>query len=388
MAFSTHTLELRPYPGEDEVSYAKRKAYYLREVAPRIKYHLAFLDKNLVDAKPLDASEQEEIAAFWSTFLSRELQDVFKISEGCSFYKSAVSGKALLSHFMPDLFYESFIDEYFSNPQYSRPFDDKYLYDVYFHDINRPTTLFRKVRDQFVDVSYRPISSNKAIGIAIDNGEVVLKVGKFSEGGRGVMFWNAQDDSEESLLDFLNHSTNIVCQTVIKQHAELSRLNSSSVNTVRLMTLSFGNNVHVLSSVIRMGVNGSRVDNASSGGIVCGLKDDGQLKDVAFDTTGKMYLKHPQGTIFNSVTVPNFSQCVDIAISLANRFSTISRLISWDFAIDEAGQPMLIEFNLSWGQLDFHQLCNGPIFGDMTEDVLEEVFANSYTLKSIIKSYQ
>ena len=36
--------------------------------------------------------------------------------------------------------------------------------------------------------------------------------------------------------------------------------------------------------------------------------------------------------------------------------------------------------------MDFHQLCNGPIFGDMTHNVLKEVFDKSYTLNSIIKS--
>lgn len=50
------------------------------------------------------------------------------------------------------------------------------------------------------------------------------------------------------------------------------------------------------------------------------------------------------------------------------------------------GQPSLIEANFSGVELDFHQLCNGPIFGDLTEEVLKDVFENSYTLKSIIKS--
>ena len=64
-----------------------------------------------------------------------------------------------------------------------------------------------------------------------------------------------------------------------------------------------------------------------------------------------------------------------------------SRLISWDLAIDENAQPLLIEGNLTFGELDFHQMCNGPIFGDLTEEVLKDVFANSYTLNSILKSF-
>ena len=49
---------------------------------------------------------------------------------------------------------------------------------------------------------------------------------------------------------------------------------------------------------------------------------------------------------------------------------------------------MLVEFGVSNGQVDLHQLCNGPIFGELTDAVLKDVFNNSYTLKSIIKSLQ
>ena len=134
-------------------------------------------------------------------------------------------------------------------------------------------------------------------------------------------------------------------------------------------------------------MNGARVDNASSGGIVCGIRSNGQLKEVAYDTAANVYFKHPQGTVFESVTIPNFDECIQIAISLARRCCSLSRLISWDFAIGEDGHPILIEFNIAFGELDFHQLCNGPIFGDMTREVLDDVFKNAYTLKSILKSF-
>ena len=50
------------------------------------------------------------------------------------------------------------------------------------------------------------------------------------------------------------------------------------------------------------------------------------------------------------------------------------RLVSWDFAIDPDGEPVLIEANLHYGELDFHQINNGPIFGEDTEKILKEVF--------------
>jgi hypothetical protein len=60
---------------------------------------------------------------------------------------------------------------------------------------------------------------------------------------------------------------------------------------------------------------------------------------------------------------------------LAPRISSITRLCSWDIAIGQDGDPVLVEANLSFGEVDFHQMCNGPIFGDLTEAVLAEVFS-------------
>ena len=152
------------------------------------------------------------------------------------------------------------------------------------------------------------------------------------------------------------------------------------------MTFYFHDQVHVLSSVLRMGINNSRVDNGSQGGIVCGVQPNGQLKNFARDLSGNTYLMHPGGTKFESVVIPNYHECTELVKTLAKRFIAISRSISWDLAINECGHPLLVESNLSGGGLDVHQVCNGPLFGDMLHDVIAEVFNNSYTLRSILKS--
>lgn len=43
--------------------------------------------------------------------------------------------------------------------------------------------------------------------------------------------------------------------------------------------------------------------------------------------------------------------------------------------MDNNDEPMLIEANLCDGELDFHQLNNGPLFGVDTEEILSEVFS-------------
>ena len=44
-------------------------------------------------------------------------------------------------------------------------------------------------------------------------------------------------------------------------------------------------------------------------------------------------------------------------------------------------EDWIIEANITGGQLDFHQLCNGPIWGNITYDVLSEIINNSKDVK-------
>nr|WP_262361303.1 hypothetical protein [Gracilibacillus timonensis] len=50
------------------------------------------------------------------------------------------------------------------------------------------------------------------------------------------------------------------------------------------------------------------------------------------------------------------------------------KMVSWDYAIDKNGDPVLIEANIPTGQIDFHQINIGPIFGEYTEKVLDHVY--------------
>ena len=81
--------------------------------------------------------------------------------------------------------------------------------------------------------------------------------------------------------------------------------------------------------------------------------------------------------------MPGYDKCVELAKKLACRFYGVSRLISWDFAIGKDAEPILIEMNISFGEIDFHQLCNGPILGDDTDDILKEIFEKNVTLQQV-----
>lgn len=379
---------IKPYLGENEDSFAKRKAYFLRNLKPRFDFCVLNLERKLQNAKPITVQEREEIDSFWSEFMTPHMMFCLIDYRYYDMYNNVRPEGLPIYQYIPDSFYQPFVDEYFTNPQHSRPCDDKNLYDLYFHDLKRPITVFRKIDGLLLDADYGALTLKQVVDKCRDCGEVVLKPAKFTAGGNGVRFWNADQDDVSIISEYLQNTQFVICQKIIKQHPELNRLSSNSVNSIRMMTMVFDNQTFLLSSVVRMGTNTARIDNFTSGGIASGVKSNGQLRNIAFDVCANKYYKHPLGTVFEQVVIPNYSECVEIVKMLAKRFSTLSRLISWDLAIDETGHPLLIEFNASWAGVDVHQLCNGPIFGDMTHDVMKEVFDKSYTLNSIIKSFQ
>lgn len=376
---------MRPYLGEDEESFVKRKAYFIRITSRRLRYGDSILESMIDRVASISKCEKEAIDAFWAKYLTPNQRDLLVDYRFYDVYKGFQLEGRPLWQYIPSTFYYAFIDEYFTNPQGAATFENKNLYDLYFHDVKMPKTVFRKTKYLYLDKDYKEISQASAINKVRDCGEVILKMVS-SSGGKGIFFWKSSKDSETELSDFINKAGDIICQEVISQHESLDQINSSSVNTIRIMTLLFQGQVHVLSTVLRMGVKGARVDNASSGGVASGILPDGRLRDFAYDLYANKYFKHPNGMDFDSIIVPGFDECIQLSIMLAKRLSLVSRLISWDFAIDEDGGPILIEMNPTFGGLEVNQLTNGPVFGDLTEEVFNDVFANSFTLNSILKS--
>ena len=341
----------------------------------RIRYANNDLQKKIshMQIKPISNEQFDIVKSFYSKYgikVKKEWFDLFNTLNG--------KNGAKLHYYIPHDIYYGHIDTHFSDVRKAGFCDDKALYDVYFHDIKQPRTIIRRCYNKFgksplwLDEHYNLITKEQAIQILASLDKFIVKQASYSSGGKGIRFYNSE--SGDSIEQILEGNDNIVIQEIVKQHEVLNYIHENSVNTIRIMSLIINNEVHILSSVLRMGQGGAKVDNASSGGIFAGITANGKLKDVAYNCDGVNFDKHPQGAIFSTVTIPNFNKCVELVKKLAPRISTITRLCSWDIAIDYNGEPTLIEANLTFGEIDFHQMCNGAIFGNLTETVLSEVF--------------
>ena len=275
--------------------------------------------------------------------------------------------------YIPGDIYLAYVDPYFNNADACKHIDNKNLYDLIFNGVKMPNTILRKMDGVFLDENYAILTEEQALDKCYNsNLSLILKPSLISTGGHGIKFWNK--GTIETLKSYLSSKNDIIVQEVLQQHETLSLLHPNSLNTIRIMTLYYNNKVSVLSSVVRIGVNGNKVDNVSSGGVACGVDQNGKLKEYAFYGNGNKISVHPQGAVFKKFQIPSFFECKSIAQQMAMRIINYSRLVSWDFSIDKNGVPVLIEANLNVGELDFHQLSNGPIFGSDTDEILSDIF--------------
>jgi hypothetical protein len=164
----------------------------------------------------------------------------------------------------------------------------------------------------------------------------------------------------------------VIIQEYIQQHPRLAAISSSSVNTIRLVTLwTKAGETILISAAMRFGVGNAHVDNWSSGGIAVGVDHhSGKLMEVAFDKHGNRFHNHPDTRhAFLGFQLPYWEEIVEIATKL-QKAANFYRLIGVDVAITDHG-PILIEMNAN-PDIVFQEQTAGPLLRDPR--VLQEFF--------------
>lgn len=181
------------------------------------------------------------------------------------------------------------------------------------------------------------------------------------------------------LLDgafLLNYGSDWVLQSAVEQHASLNHLCSSCVNTIRINTYRSikDEQVYILSAAIRIGHEGSVVDNLHAGGGFVGVEVmTGELGHEVLDQYGN------RTTLLNGIdysnehfSIPNWEKVVDFAKDVAHR-NPHCRLIALDVAIQADGKPILIEWNVTPYSFSYWipMMTGVTPFGDKTEEIIE-----------------
>lgn len=152
---------------------------------------------------------------------------------------------------------------------------------------------------------------------------------------------------EEWWLTETHYPDGFVIESYLEQHPEMSALNESSVNTIRIWVVLEGSRWKTLGAYLRIGRRGSQVDNNSSGGIACQVDiETGKIRE-AFDPARPAYtlLSHPDSSVpLVGFQIPFWREATDIAGEALAAFPQM-RLAGLDIAITPTG-PSVIELNV------------------------------------------
>jgi hypothetical protein len=169
------------------------------------------------------------------------------------------------------------------------------------------------------------------------------------------------------VLDQREHADGWVVERFLVQHEVLSKLNPTSVNTLRLwIRQNDDSTATVLLGFLRIGRSGAIVDNAGSGGMVTPVDlQSGVLRPAMnYSPERPTFSVHPDhGARIEGIRLPFFDDALALARSCVIAFPHI-RFAGVDVAIAPDG-PKMIELNVS------PDLTNAAVVGFPSKGLLE-----------------
>ncbi len=284
--------------------------------------------------------------------------------------------------YLPHYFVRFFVRPYTAPDKYMSAFQNKAYLGKLLKDVKQPETIVRRIEGIYYNEQYQKITVDDAVKICMDvlstGREIVVKPSGLA-GGKGVIFLTSSTKQELKKI-FKSKGQLFVVQKAIRQHPEMAALNSSTVNTVRLTTFLFKGKFHALAALIKVGSPNVRVDNYKHGGCLIGVRPDGSVLPWALNIQHQRITELPSGVKLGMggfTQVPGFDSVLATAEKAHYQVSNI-KMISWDIAIGDDGEAQIIEANFG-GDLRMHQVLTGPVFGEMTEEILDHyVMANHH----------
>lgn len=265
------------------------------------------------------------------------------------------------------------IEGYLNDWEMAHGIDNKNNYEFYFPEIKHPKVAFRRIKNIYHLGDYSVCSIEEALENAMDFNSIIIKRSIETGNGSSILFWNKEDGKDKLRKLISGESVDIIAQEFVKQHHSLAEFNPSSVNSIRIVTLIYDNKVDFLCAYLRIGQEGTKIDNVCAGGMCSAVDKSGYLCGYAYDKRANKLYESPTGKKFDSYRIPGWDKVLNKCYSMHQKMGNF-RIVSWDIAIGEDEEPIFVEMNLKYGAMEYHQLFKGPLFGDKTKAILDDVY--------------
>lgn len=285
------------------------------------------------------------------------------------------------------------VEPVLNNRAFSDAYADKNSYHRFLRKELLPSVYLRNIEGIYYNEAYQLVNLPDDINDLMPPGvsRLIAKAAVDSGGGRGVELFEQYDKSWKNgsgiqlTSGYLEAAfgKNFLLQEYIFQDQFYGRFNSSSVNTIRLLTYRSVTTGRIvpLQAVFRIGKPGSVVDNLASGGIACGISQGGILNDYGVYKKGDK-ASSSSGILFRDTgRLKKFDEIIAVGLEVAGQYY-FQRLLGLDLAVDNAGNVRVIEINNRNNEINFFQMNNGPLFREYTQEVIEfcRIRARSFVL--------
>ncbi len=346
-----------------------------KEIAYR--YHERKVGRNLkklVDRKRLTRDQINEIQEFYKGIIGKKIS--LKSHE--YFYsRTGIYSK----EYVPISLYHVELQPKANMVPYRNAYADKNMVDILLPNVKHPRTIVKRMNGYYY-YDGQPISEDDVIEKCSNLKNAIIKpVLEYSgKGVEGLEVTNGITNIDGLNLKelFNKYGKNFQIQERLRQHEKMNALNPTSVNTIRILTYRSGMEILLIYSVVRIGRKGQVIDNQCAGGISTIVSEDGKLGKYAFGGYAEDGIEvTDSGVVLDGFEIPSYDKAVETVKRLHYQLPFFN-LIGWDVAIDEAGDPVIIEWNANPG---LSQSAFGPGFGKYTERVLRELWPRENTAR-------
>lgn len=281
------------------------------------------------------------------------------------------------SRYIPENIFFNYITPSLNNFTVALAYTDKNMYDFFMNGIKMPKTILRCMHGKLYDAGYHLLDSeNYPKSFPGGETDFFIKPSIISGSGRNIKKCRIRNgeiyiDGRMQKINELkaSYAGEFIIQEDVKQSSILSDIYPHSMNCIRSLSFRYKNRIIILSDLLKFGNNKNYIDNTGAGGVVCGVDDQGKITEYAYDSVFNKIFEHPfTRRPFKNTVLPKFDALKKIIIQCHERLPYFD-VIGWDFGVDHSNEYVMIEYNILYPGLNYHQVINGPVF----EKYLDEI---------------
>ncbi len=282
--------------------------------------------------------------------------------------------------YFPELLYipefEHFMNLY---DRYNKVFADKNILPYIANSVGvyTPNVIISSSRGLIRDSQQRILSMSDAIKHISNIGEAFIKPSIDTSSGHGCAMIDVKEGIDQisgRKIDDIVYDIgkDFVVQERIACDPEVAKIHPSSVNTFRIMSYRWGDEIRLCPATMRFGRGNSCLDNIHAGGLCIAIDNDGRLYTEAYSEFGGKFTTHPDtNVVFKGYSIKSFPRVLEAAKKMHTAIPQLG-VVHWDFTIGRSGEPILVEGNMNGTSVQLIQRPSGKsAFGDNTAEILQ-----------------